>query len=190
MARPAEKIKELYTYKDYLEWGEDERCELIDGEIYAFSCPLPIHCDIHRELVLIIGNHLKGKSCTMYFSPYDVRLNSDSADDTVVQPDILVICDKSKQDKRSYKGAPDLAIEITSPSNAYVDRYIKYHKYLKAGVKEYWIVEPQDRIVNVFVLENGQYNHTPYKENEIVKSTILIDCVIDLKEVFPPEEGI
>ena len=225
MPYPPDKKERYFTYSDYLSWGDDIKCELMDGVIvtdnypmkrkegkykyhdlkywddevryemidgvaYALHSPLPNHQDIARELTLIIGNYLKNKPYKLYYAPYCVRLNADTKDDTVFYPDIVVISDLSKQDKHSYKGAPALVIEITAPPTALQDRYDKYEKYLEAKVPEYWIVELEKKMINMFVLENGQYNQITYRENEKVKSTILVDCVIDLKEVFPPEEGI
>ncbi|MCL2064500.1 MAG: Uma2 family endonuclease [Candidatus Cloacimonetes bacterium] len=184
MARPQEKLKELYTYEDYLTWDDDVRYELIDGVPYALAAPSPIHQDICRELSLIIGNFLKGKSCKMYFAPIDIRLNADTDDSDVFQPDIVVICDKTKFDKQSYNGTPDFIIEITSPSTNRRDRFVKYHKYLQAKVPEYWIIDPDNRTVSVFILENGRYMHSIFGGTEKLISSVLDGCEIDLAEVF------
>ena len=176
--------KEIYNYSDYITWSDDVRYELLDGVQYAIAAPLPIHQDICRELALIIGNFLKGKSCKLYFAPFDVRLNADTTDDDVVQPDLVVICDLSKLDKRSYKGSPDIVIEITSPSTAHIDRFNKFQKYLQAKVPEYWIVEPESRIVSVFTLDKDRYITNVYSETDKIMSSVLDGCVVDLSEVF------
>jgi Uma2 family endonuclease len=181
------KQDEHYTYADYLTWGDEVRYELIDGEAYAMTAPLEIHQFILGELHGLLWNFLKGKSCQVFVAPYDVRLNPDTDDDTVVQPDLVVICDKTKRDGKACLGAPDLVIEIVSPSTAQMDRFVKYHKYLQAGVKEYWIVDPESRTVSVFVLKNGDYVHSVYSDADKLPSHVLEGCEINLSEVFNTE---
>ena len=173
-----------FTYKDYITWDDEVRYELIDGIAYALAAPSPIHQDVCRELTLIIGNHLKGKKCKLYFAPYDVRLNADTADDIVLQPDIVVICDKTLEDSRGYKGSPSLIVEITSPSTAYIDLFVKFQKYLKAQVPEYWIVEPEKKTINVFTLEADKYNCKVYNKDAILTSQVLEGLLINLSDVF------
>lgn len=191
MALPQEKS---YTYEDILNWPEDERVELIDGEPYMMApAPSPDHQSISWELVLQIGNYLKGKKCRAYHAPFDVRLFEEDGDqpynvDTVVQPDLLVVCDPSKLDGHGCKGAPDLIIEILSPSTRQHDRLTKLNLYQRAGVKEYWIVDPEEKTVIVMTLEDGEhYAPTAYSANAVVPVGVLEDCKIDLKPVF---EGI
>ncbi|MDR2182743.1 MAG: Uma2 family endonuclease, partial [Clostridiales bacterium] len=114
-----------FTYEDYYAWDNEPRCELIDGEIYFMAAPRPIHQIISGGLYRKFSEHLDGKKCKV-FLPIDVRLNADKGDDTVVQPDLLVVCDRDKLDDKGCKGAPDLVIEILSPSTASYDMMTKF----------------------------------------------------------------
>lgn len=188
MALPQEKY---YTYEDILNWPGDERVELIDGEPYMIrSSPSSEHQTISLELILQIGNYLRGKKCRLYHAPFDVRLFEKDGDqprhvDTVVQPDLLVVCDPSKLDNNGCKGAPDLIIEILSPSTRQHDRLTKLNLYQRAGVREYWIVDPEEKTVIVMTLEDGEhYAPTAYSSNAVVPVGVLEDCRIDLKPVF------
>ncbi len=134
-----------FTYRDYLHWPDDERWELIDGVAYNMSpAPNRIHQKISGELHRQIANYLIGKQCEVYAAPFDVRLpaTGEKNDEitTVVQPDITIVCDKSKLDKKGCKGSPDLVIEILSPYTAKKDMKEKHFLYEKFAVKEYWIV--------------------------------------------------
>lgn len=158
----AKKLQPSYTYADYCQWPEDERWELIDGEAYAMTAPSRLHQDLVFEIAGQIRNYLQGKPCKGYVAPFDVRLpRQDEADDkvdTVVQPDISVICDKTKLDKLGCRGAPDWVIEILSPSTALKDLNAKRNLYQRHGVEEYWIIHPEDRWIMVYLLDvQGQY---------------------------------
>jgi Uma2 family endonuclease len=120
-----------YTYADYLEWDEGERTELIDGEAFMLAAPDLTHQIISGELYDQIKQFLKGKSCRPFFAPVSVRLHpaADNSDDTVLEPDIIVVCDPSKLDKHGCTGAPDLVVEILSPSTARHDKVVKFNKY-------------------------------------------------------------
>jgi Uma2 family endonuclease len=173
-----------YTYDDYITWGDDVRYELVFGEPRALAAPLVRHQVILGELHLQLGNYLKGKSCKVFVSPIDVRIFIDD-DDTIYQPDLIVVCDKSKIiDGKSFKGAPEIVIEILSPSTALIDKLEKYHNYLKAGVQEYWIVDPDIKTINVFILEDGRYFSYVYGEKDVLRSQVLKDIKVDLAEVF------
>jgi Uma2 family endonuclease len=186
MTLPGKK-NQHYTYADYLTWDDDERWELIDGVPYAMAGASTAHQRILTELTRQFANFLKGKPCEAFAAPFDVRLNADTNDDTVVQPDLLVICDKSKLDDRGCKGAPDLVIEVLSPSTASHDRFLKFNKYQRAGVREYWIVDPDSRTVQAHVLENGRYFTTVYFEADTAPVHILDGCTISLPDVFEAE---
>ena len=186
---PARKKK--YTYADYLTWDDDKRCELIDGEVYMLAAPSSTHQEIFGNLFLELGNYLKGKNCKVYPAPYDVRLNAEAEDDTVVQPDISVICDPSKIEERGCKGAPDMVIEILSPSTTRHDQVVKLNQYCKAGVREYWLVDPERRQVQINLLKDGMYiNRGYYGDTDTVSVNILDDCQINLADIFPalPED--
>ncbi|HHV75188.1 Uma2 family endonuclease [Thermoanaerobacterium butyriciformans] len=180
--------KEVYTYDDYLNWTDDQRIELIDGQIYLMAPPSTMHQRILREIFTVFSVYLKGKKCEAFCAPFGVKFTEKSEKDikTVVEPDIVVICDKSKLDNDGCKGAPDLIVEITSPSTVRRDRVEKFNLYEKYGVKEYWIVEPDLKIVNVFALqENNRYGRPEiYTEEDKIKVSIFDDLSIDLKDVF------
>ncbi|MDL2319259.1 Uma2 family endonuclease, partial [Eubacteriales bacterium OttesenSCG-928-A19] len=137
-----------YTYADYAQWDGIERYELIDGQAYMLASPSVRHQRVFRELFKQFAVYLAGKTCEVFSAPFDIRLNAAAEDDIVVQPDITVICDPRKiEDGQSCKGAPDMVIEILSPSTARYDQNRKLDLYLEAGVREYWIVDPEMRSV-------------------------------------------
>jgi len=174
-----------FTYSDYESWDDDNRYELIDGVAYMMSAPSTAHQSILMELSRQFANFLKGKSCKVFAAPCDVCLNGlGDEDDTVVQPDLLVVCDESKLDKKRCNGAPDMTIEILSPSTTKRDLLTKLVKYQNAGVREYWIVDPDTEIVNVHILENGHYTITSYENHEAIAVTVLDGCVITLSDIF------
>lgn len=191
MVLPLKNSDERFTYKDYLYWPEGERWELIDGVPYLMSPPARLHQEVSGELFRQIANYLVGKDCKVYSAPFGVKLpkgdEKEEGDiDTVVEPDITVVCDKSKLDDKGCKGAPDLIIEITSPSSGRRDKLEKFNKYEAAGVKEYWIVEPEQKLVSVFTLgADGRYGRPDiYDENDSIKVSIFEHLTVDLKLVF------
>ncbi len=158
----AEHLQQKYSYADYAQWPEDERWELIDGVPYAMTAPQRLHQDIVFELGGQVRNYLQGKPCKGYTAPFDVRLpRQDEADakvETVVQPDLSVICDPSKLDKQGCRGAPDWIVEVLSPSTALKDMDSKRSLYQRHGVQEYWIIHPEDRWILVYTLDaQGRY---------------------------------
>lgn len=186
------EFNDHYTVSDLLKADEIERAELIDGVLYDMSpTPLPKHQLISNAICAQLWSFLEGKPCEVYPAPFDVYPladNDDSADDadTMVEPDITVVCDPSKVDDHGCKGAPDFVVEILSPSNFRHDRLVKYNLYMRAKVREYWIVDPQEKTVEVYLLdENGYLKLSEiYGENDTAKITVLNDCPIDLKRVF------
>ena len=172
-----------YTYADYCTWDDSERWELIDGVPYAMA-PAPTwqHQGISVVLSGQLREFLKGKPCNVFTAPFDVRLNANDEDDTVVQPDLVVICDRSKLSGTGCIGAPDLVIEILSPSTARHDKWIKLQQYQLAGVREYWIVDPDSQTVSAHLLENGKYTVAAYGDSAPV--TVLPGCEINLEDVF------
>ena len=176
-----------YTYADYCIWDDDERWELLDGIPYALSAPNRRHQEIRGSLYYQFHDFLRGKTCKVYAAPFDVRLNADTYDDTVVQPDIVVVCDKSKLDDKGCVGAPDLVIEILSPSTALHDRVHKFKRYLQAGIREYWIVDREIKMVSVHVLRNGEYTTSAYISDDSIPVHVLEGCMIDLSEIFTDE---
>ncbi|MCL2391044.1 MAG: Uma2 family endonuclease [Oscillospiraceae bacterium] len=176
-----------YTYADYLTWDEDFRCELIDGIVYAMApSPAQGHQDTSGELFGQLWSFLRDKHCKVYHAPFDVRLSSEeSGGDTVVQPDIFVVCDHDKLDGKRCNGAPDFVIEVISPSSATRDTVIKLHQYMHAGVREYWIVDPELRVLQVGLLQDGRYITQDFIHPGIVPVTVLEGCEIDFSRVFP-----
>ena len=183
MSLPLEK-QQRYTYEEYRAWDDDQLWELIDGVPYASPAPVRKHQDISVNLVGQFFNFLKGKPCKVYHPPFEVRLNIDTYGDTVVHPDLVIVCDESKLDDIGCKGAPDMVAEILSPSTARHDKLVKFNQYLKAGVREYWIVDPDKRTVAVHILENGKYTTTTYGEEDTVPVHVLEGCGIVLSDVF------
>jgi Uma2 family endonuclease len=161
MAFALEKGKH-YTYKDYLTWPDDVRCELIDGEVFMMTpAPLLTHQDVAGEIFFQAKQALRDKPCRAMIAPLDVRLprgeETDEETDVVVQPDVLVVCDPNKLDRRGVRGAPDWVVEVLSPSSASRDQIEKRRIYERHGVLEYWLVHPTDRILTVYRWQNGEY---------------------------------
>ncbi|MCL2616903.1 MAG: Uma2 family endonuclease [Defluviitaleaceae bacterium] len=173
-----------YTYNDYVTWDDDVRWELIDGVPYAMAAPTLTHQGISGNLFALLHGFLRGKPCRVYSAPIDVRLNYNNGDNTVVQPDIIVVCDPNKRHESGCLGAPDLVIEVLSPSTARTDRVKKFNKYLEAGVNEYWIVEPDIYSVQVHLLKDGTYTTRMYEETDTISVSVLPGCEIGLAEVF------
>ena len=190
MSQAAQKPRR-YTYGDLMQWDDGRRYELYDGVPVALASPSDVHQVILSALHYQLYDFLKDKPCTVYPSPFDVRL-FDTADDRpedsdyVVQPDLMVVCDKSKVDRHGVHGAPDLVIEILSPSSRGNDRLRKYSLYEKAGIREYWIVDPDTRSVAVHTLTEGAYGSPDFfVGGSGVPVGVLEGCTIDLSTVFP-----
>ncbi|MCL1878938.1 MAG: Uma2 family endonuclease [Defluviitaleaceae bacterium] len=180
------------TYSDYLKLGDDFRCEIIDGQIYAMAAPRIAHQRVAQRIWKQLDAFLAGRRCEAFIAPLDVRLSANKRnkhDDTVVQPDVFVLCDKNKIDKKgqSILGAPDMVIEVLSQGSAYVDRVLKHKKYLEAGVREYWIADPDNKTVEVYVLENNRYYSQNYSAPDIIPGHVLEGLKIDLAEIFAEE---
>jgi len=179
--------EEYYTYADYAAWElkPGERYEIIDGFPFLMAAPNIEHQSISAMLSGEIYNFLKGKKCRVFASPIDVCVHGEGDnDDTVVQPDIIVVCDRNKLNEQRCNGAPDIAIEIISPSSTNFDRKMKFRKYEYAGVREYWIVDPQSMSVEVCVLENRKYTVTKYGEDDYIVSTVLDGLQIKISDIF------
>ena len=174
-----------YTYADYCTWDDGKRYELIDGVVRAMS-PAPSwwHQEISSRLHGQLYVFLRNKTCKVFAAPFDVRLSADNKDDTVVQPDLVVICDHSKLSGTGCVGAPDFIIEILSPSTLRVDRADKLLLYQHAGVREYWIADPDAKTVHAHILEGGRYFVTCFASPDSAPVSVLGGCMIDLSEVF------
>ena len=180
-----EMLKEKrYTYDDYRLWPDDVRYELIDGVAYMMSAPSPKHQGISRELTGQLWQFLKGKPCQVFAAPFDVRLNAAEGDDTVVQPDITVICDRTKIGRNACNGVPDMVVEILSPSSESYDMVLKFNRYLRAGVREYWLIHPDSKTLTVHILKDGEYMARAYSNTDTVSVHVLDGCQIDMNDVF------
>ncbi len=151
-----------HTYGEYRTWPEDVRYELVDGSAYLMApAPSVDHQRVAGALYRQIADTLEGAKCEAFIAPFDVRLprgdEADDAVDTVVQPDISVVCDPAKIDTRGCRGAPDWVIEVLSPATAAHDQSVKLAAYERAGVKEVWFVHPTDRTVAVYVHDGTRY---------------------------------
>ena len=185
-------LKGSYTYADYLLWQFKERVELIKGKIFKMSpAPSRKHQDISWKLTREIDKVFYKTACKMYAAPFDVRLinHKVSTDDhkiiTVVQPDLCVVCDRSKLDDKGCLGAPDLIIEILSPGNSNKEMDVKFDLYQENGVKEYWIVNPTDETVYIYFLENDKYiGLKPATIGTILKSPTFEELTFTVKNIF------
>jgi Uma2 family endonuclease len=178
--------RRVYTYVDFITWPDDIRAEIVNGIV----CPMPPPAIRHQNVVLEIATQIKaafkGKPHKVYIAPVAVRLfpRPDGSDTTVFEPDVVVLKDTSIVGENSIAGVPDMLVEVLSPSTARYDRTVKHEFYRKAGVKEYWIVDPNERRVDVFLLRNGGYVKKTYTRDETVTLALFPDCTIDLRTVF------
>lgn len=181
-----------YTYADYLTWQFSERLEIIKGWIYKMSpAPRRLHQKVEGNLHIEIGQFFKEKDCDVYESPFDVRLTknkgqSDKEITTVVQPDISVICDMEKLDDRGCIGAPDLIIEVLSPNTMKKDYHEKFDLYEENKVREYWLVNPEGKSLQIFFLDNNSYKEFNTLENkaETITSKIFPELKFPMTSVF------
>jgi len=180
-----------YSYADYLGWEMDEMVELIRGKIFrqAAAAPRRIHQKISGKIFAKLFIFLEDHPCEVYEAPFDVRLpvkskrNEDI--DTVVQPDICVICDKSKLDELGCVGAPDLIIEILSPGSNKKELKYKYEVYEESGVGEYWIIHPDEQTVITYTLVKGKYVPSRlFTSGDVLDSKTIIGFQLDLEYVF------
>jgi len=183
----------LWTYKEYKEWelNPGERFELIDGIAYAMAGPNTEHQLISSILHGEFYNFLKGKKCKVFCAPFDVRLfyEDDESDDTVVQPDVVVICDPGKLGKEGCQGAPDLVIEILSPSNTAIEMSRKLKLYRDAGVLEYWVVDPEVKNIQIYHFEDEHYGFEVLQPGDVLKSDKFPGLEISLGVLFTGESA-
>ncbi|MFN3802726.1 Uma2 family endonuclease [Belliella pelovolcani] len=179
-----------YTYADYLTWQMEEMVELIKGKVFKQSAaPRRIHQDVSGKIFNMLYNFLERQPCKIYAAPFDVRLPVKSKKhediDTVVQPDICVVCDPDKLDELGCIGAPDLVVEILSPGNNKKELQNKYEVYEESGVKEYWVIHPNECTLLIYTLVNEKYIASRlFTMGDIVKSNAVAGFEFDLTEVF------
>jgi Uma2 family endonuclease len=194
MGFPELTPKEHFSYRQYKTWPDEERWELIDGHAWCMSpAPLSIHQTISGRLFHWICSFLEGKPYSAYYAPFDILLpKGDEAEDeidTVVQPDIVVYCDRSRITVKGARGAPDLAVEILSPSTSKKDQREKFDLYQRHGVREYWIVDPAGRWLCVYRLgpegrfDDGELREPP-REYGLVASRVLEGFAVDPGRLF------
>lgn len=180
-------LEKNLTYEDFLEFDKSSKdnLEFIDGKVYLLSAPSVIHQTVVTNLSTEFGIYFKGKRCRHFVAPFDVVLSHEN-NTSKVQPDLTVICDKTGLGEQSYNGVPELVVEVLSPSTASVDFIKKMGIYMNAGIKEYWILSPQNSTVQIFSLkENGVYAEPLiFSKNDIVKSAIFEDLEVKLADIF------
>ena len=179
--------KKRTPYEEYLDMPEDVRCELINNRIVMMGTPSFEHQRVYGELFWQLRTFLSGKHCSVV-QDVGVRFQEREPINNALRPDIIVVCDPSKIRPEGIVGAPDLIIEVLSPSTGVIDKLRKFYLYKSEGVREYWIVDPIHRIVDVYQWDNGLSHHHPYGPTDKIKVGILEDCVIDLSLVFPEPE--
>ena len=192
MILPQTSRNEHFTYGLYRTWPEEERWELIDGQAQAMTpAPDPLHQEVVVGLLRVLDDFFRLRGCKVYVAPLDVRLpdyarQSDDDTPSVVQPDLLVVCDTRKVDAQGVRGAPDLVVEVLSPSTAYRDETDKLLLYERHGVREYWIVNPRTGRVTVHALnETGMYGKPiVYLNTETLRSTAFPELRAALSTVF------
>lgn len=180
---------EHYNYGQYLTWPDEPRYELIDGVAHAISpAPTRTHQRFVVELLRQIADALEGTPCEVNIAPFDVRLpETDEADKmitTVVQPDIVTVCDPAKLDDQGCRGAPDWVIEVISPGGAVHDRIRKLAIYEHHRVREYWIIHPIDRILTIYRLDEGEYGKPIEQELEGRTEVSILPSSIDWDRVL------
>jgi len=190
-AKVAYQEDEEIEYEKYLNLPKMIRAEFINGKIYYLGTPNLKHQELLMRLSLRFGNYLHGKSCKVFFAPFAVKIDFefDKLSKNTLQPDLLIICDDEKLSKQSVNGAPDLVVEILSPSNHKHDKIFKFNKYLSVGVKEYWIVDPIKEEILVNILTNSMYSTTIYVKGDVINLTILADLNINVTDLFEGYKG-
>ena len=184
-----------YTYADYILWKFQERVEILKGKIFPMAAPSVKHQRLSGNLFFIIRNHLNKKNsrCDVFSAPFDVRLPlpanrvKDNKFDTVVQPDLCVICDEEKLDEKGCIGAPDLVVEILSLGNSKKEMKAKYELYESAGVMEYWVIDPEHNLAFCYYLDEKTQKYIPslaYTDEDLIESKILEGLVLNLEELF------
>jgi len=182
MVYPAEKSSERFSWNEYKDWPEDERWQIIDGQAYCMTAvPNIRHQKITGNLYVAIREKLKGKPCTTFIAPTDVVFD----DYNIVQPDVLVVCDKTRITDANIQGAPDLVIEVISPSNSFMDKKLKLELYERFAVPEYLLVDPAGDLVERYRLVDGKYGRADiFAWHEELALVSLPGLAINLWEIF------
>ncbi|WP_373893647.1 Uma2 family endonuclease [Virgibacillus natechei] len=193
----ADENQKAMTYKEYLSWDDGERCEVLDGQIISMApSPIPEHQDISMQLSIEFGSFLRGKTCKTFAAPIDVYLFEDANKEWMdshvknwLIPDLIVVCEPNKIKRNKIIGAPDLVVEIISPSSAKTDRMDKRLAYQQAGVREYWIIDPANQIVEVYLLKGHSLElDNVYDKEDSISVNVFENFTIDFRKVFPVQE--
>jgi len=171
-----------YTVADWKRLPDRPRFELIDGDLTMQAQPTPVHQEVGLRLGAQLVMYLNGKRCR---AMHDTSVYLSENDQTVFAPDLMVVCDPSKIKENYVFGAPDLVVEILSPSTAKIDKTLKLKRYQQAGVREYWIVDPKHQLIDVYLWDNGPVPAHTYARDDRLHVGVLDDCEIDLSFVFP-----
>lgn len=188
-----DRKEKKYNYQDLLEFDDNKRYEIYDGELVLMSSPSAKHQVILFDLVIQFNDFFKDKKCKPFIAPFDVRLDGKgNKSKNVVQPDLLVICDKNKIKENGIEGAPDFVLEILSKNNRYNDLIYKMNLYQKFGVKEYWIVDIENGVILTCKLGERNLFNLPktYKIKDTIKSEIFKDLTISLEETFKNNQNL
>ena len=183
-------LNKTYSYADYYKWEFDERLELINGKVFLMS-PVPnrLHQEIVGDVFMSLTKFLQNKPCKVYVAPFDVRLprkiNDDKSIFTVLQPDVCVVCDTTKLDSKGCIGAPDIVVEVLSKGNNAKELKNKYAAYEEAGVREYWVVSPQNQTATIYTLIEGRFQPSRIMaQGDTIMSSVLVDFSLSLTELF------
>lgn len=197
MSDPARDLSRYFTFRDYLSWPEEERWELIEGEAFMMSTPLVRHQRLCARLFRILDAHFRDRPCEAFFAPVAVLAPkpgaADEESDTVLEPDLVVVCDPSKLRERYIRGAPDLVVEVLSPSTAKRDLNDKLAIYARLGVREYWVAEPAARWLHRYSPGKVEGSFAEPLVRELgdgkgrFESAAFAGLGFDLEEVFGPE---
>ncbi len=182
-----------YTIADYLSWKFKERVELLKGYVAKMSpAPNSYHQIISAELSRVLFNYFHKKPCKAFAAPFDVYLpNHKNTGQTIVQPDLCVICDLEKIEKKGCVGAPDLIVEILSPGNSRKEVIDKYEIYQEAGVKEYWVIYPAEQVLQVYSLENAIFvAKKPKAPGDMYECQLFPELQINVESIFEGAEGL
>ncbi len=184
-----------YTYADYIIWTFHERVELLKGKIFPMAAPSVKHQRVSSDIHFIIRNHLNKKNsrCDVFSAPFDVRLPlptnriKDNKIDTVVQPDLCVVCDQSKLDEKGCIGAPELVVEILSLGNSKKEMKAKFELYENAGVPEYWVIDPEHNLAFCYYLDEKTQKYIPslaFTDDDTIESRVLEGLTLNIEELF------
>lgn len=182
-------VDQTFTLEEYLALPENERMEILEGMPYLLASPSVSHQIIALAFASSFREALQGKPCQAFIAPLDVFLDAaDVRRPTVVQPDVFVVCDRKKLDDRGCHGAPDLIVEVLSPGTRQHDQVRKMNLYWRHGVREYWLADPEIRVIEQFVWdEKGYLLGGFFRAGDKLPVRVLADCVLDVSEIFPEQ---